>query len=502
MGESLYSIWEVDIIYPALGQGDVVYFSDAFGISYTKRTEWFNPILDEDTKLFVDPFLIFRDSSSAWAPAHSELIAYFDSAFQRLAPFYDKPKSDPYKHVVRLLAFPEPREICLGYASESTDGSGTGLGLAADVVEAMSLAVSRGVLHVDHFEELSFLVEGIGPDRISDMTVNILKGRIIEYTQGVARRNKVPLQSLTLRKSVFDPIRGAWENGDHLLPMNPANGRPVLLIPKRFLRTLPTLNSWDWFDDTSSKLRQDLGLHVAEKVDKKEIVRLARARLDLVEEWTDSKGDEPPTPYVVDTDPDGIYLWLRHAASYLSTISPGGPATPPATIEELNEYLDDLIQQFKHWVTHEKGWDLLWNENKRPKREEASQLLFKGFVKIATKRDGVAVDREVNLGTGPVDFIVSTSARVRVLLEVKKFGNTAFWDGLETQLTTYLTSDECEHGWFLAVRLLDTNLEKDRTRDLASRTAEAASASGFNLRSDWLDARRQESASKRRKAKP
>lgn len=478
-----------------------MYFSEAFGLPYSKRTEWFNPILDEDTRLFIDPFLIFRDSSVAWGSAHSELIAYFDSAFQRLAPFYDKSQSDPYQHVVRLLAFPEPRELCLGYASQSTDGSGTGLGIASDVVEAMSLAVSRGVVHIDHFEELSFLVEGIGRDRISDMTANILKQRIIKYTQRVARKHGIPMEGVTLRKSLFDPNRGAWENAEHQLPVNPTNGRAVLLIPKRFLRELPTLNGYNWFDDNSSQLRQDLALHVAEKVNKKEIVRLARARIDLVQEWSVGKSLEAPEPYAVDSDPDGIYMWLRHASSYLATVSPSGPTTPPSSIAELDSYIEGLIQQFKHWVTHEKGWDLLWNENGKPKREEASQLLFKGFVKIAAKRDGVAVDREVHLGTGPVDFVISTSATVRVLLEVKKVGNSAFWDGLETQLTTYLESDECTHGWFLAVRLHDTKLEIDRTRDLASRTAAAASETGFDLRSDWVDARQQETASKRRKPK-
>lgn len=73
--------------------------------------------------------------------------------------------------------------------------------------------------------------------------------------------------------------------------------------------------------------------------------------------------------------------------------------------------------------------------------------------------------------------------------------NGDYWNGLEMQLTSYLTSDECDHGWFLAVRFSDSKTEVARTQALASRTRAASAATGFKLRSDWVDARWKKSAS-------
>jgi hypothetical protein len=43
-------------------------FSDAYGIQRTAEDDWFDPLLNLDTKLFIDPFLLYamkRDPSSA-----------------------------------------------------------------------------------------------------------------------------------------------------------------------------------------------------------------------------------------------------------------------------------------------------------------------------------------------------------------------------------------------------------------------------------------------------
>ncbi len=107
----------------------------------------------------------------------------------------------------------------------------------------------------------------------------------------------------------------------------------------------------------------------------------------------------------------------------------------------------------------------------------------------------MTLDREVELGRGPVDFVFSKSSKNRVLLEIKKMQNGEYWNGLEAQLVSYLTSDECSRGWFLAVRFGDSKTQKERTIALPMRTREASEKSGFSLKSDWVDARPQKSAS-------
>ncbi len=84
----------------------VVYFSESVGIDYEPGYDWFDPVLDTDTPLFVDPFLIFKDRSDEWGSAHDELIDYFQTAFELLATAYDRPTDQRYKRVETIMTFP------------------------------------------------------------------------------------------------------------------------------------------------------------------------------------------------------------------------------------------------------------------------------------------------------------------------------------------------------------------------------------------------------------
>lgn len=467
-------------------------FSEHFEIDVDDNDDWFDPILDTDTRLFVDPFLIFKERDGPWSTAHGELIDYFDRSFKLLSGHEDTPHSLQYRRVVTLMEFHEPGEFCLGYAATGTSGSGAGTGLAEQITEAMRQAVKRGLNEgMAHFEELGVLVERINRDRISDMTLSVLKPRFIEYTQKVAGDLGVEFESLNVANSVYDPIRKRWVAETFDLPRNPFTGKAVLLLPKRFLRELPTLNPDDWFDYSETSLREDLNLTVMENVNSTEIVRLARTRPELIREWTRAKEGLPACPYDVDRDPKGLHNWNMLAADFVSA--------RPISLqddESVHDFVGRVVATFKHYIEHERGWPLLYNDDtKKPKREESVQLLFKGIVQHYCRANGVRVDREVYVGKGPVDFAFTQSASERVLLEIKKMTNTDYWDGLEKQLTSYLTSDQCDFGWFLAVRYDDKPVSITRTKDLAKRTAAAATATGFDLRAEWIDARRKASAS-------
>jgi hypothetical protein len=77
-----------------------MHFSDHHNILRTPSDDWFDPILAVDTKLFVDPFLIFKDGDPTWAGAHDELIAHFQQAFELLAGAGCDQKSLAYRSAI------------------------------------------------------------------------------------------------------------------------------------------------------------------------------------------------------------------------------------------------------------------------------------------------------------------------------------------------------------------------------------------------------------------
>lgn len=473
-----------------------MYFSELFGIDRGEADDWFDPILIADTKLFVDPFLIFQDQGAEWADAHDQLIEHFNICFRLIAQGNRDPKSVPYKKALALLHFPEPREFCLGYTEQGTRGAGGGLGYARLIAGAMEDAITRGLQDLRHFEELGVLNEGIGPDRISDLTCNVLRSRFLGYTTEVAIRHDLPTSSVKVGGAAYDPQRVAWRSEVADLPINPANDRPVLLVPQRFLRELPVLNADDWWENyEAEQLRNDFNYEVLGKVAKKDIVAAARRSPASVRAWSKAKESTTAAPYDFDRDPKGVWQWLKAAQAFVA----GEPLVldPPDDDAAFVSVVELVIGKFKHFVEEQGGWRLLWNDgNVDEKPEEAAQLVFRGIAQSYCEANNIVLDREVNLGRGPVDFKFSNGYERRALLEIKKLHSGKFWNGLTRQLPSYLRSDDCSLGWYVAIRYREKGVTQDWELRVPALIREISDEMGLKLKTVGVDARPKISASK------
>lgn len=452
-----------------------------------KDGDWFDVLLDSDTRLFVDPFLIYKETKGHWAKAHDDLIAHFDEVFMLLAKSGLKANSPYFTKAVGHLVFPEPEEFCLGYTSRGTRGSGGGYKLATQIAKAMRAAIQRGISHLDHFELLGVFNTGIGPDRISDLTCTILKKYFIEYTAQVAK--KLGIATVEWEMSVGP--RGQ-DTMDAWLPENPCSGEPILVVPKRFLRRLPTLYAEEWWEWHVH--RAELNIDLLENVRKKEIVEEAAKHVSTVSEWVDEVEEGKASPYDVDGDPDLVWRWDPITAQWVSQHSLN--LSPYKRADRYPKLVELLIRQYKQFIEQESGWKHLWNDDGSEKHEDAAQSLFRGIAKHYCRANGIAIDREVNLGQGPVDFKFSRGREFTAHLEVKKLHNGSFWDGLQKQLIAYMLSDECKDGWLLAIQLRPKGVSEQRLEELPEAVEKLSTASGLNIRYGGVDGMPRKSASK------
>jgi hypothetical protein len=466
-----------------------------FKIQKTAADDWFDPILNADTKLFVDPFLVFKDKSKFWRDAYSKVIAHFDHAFLLIAQSSANPQALAYKKALDLLTFAEPREFCLGYTAKGTQGAGSGAGYARLIAAAIVDAIKRGLTHPKHFEELGILNEGIGADRISDITCTILKPDLIAYSNSIAARHKLSLGRHRLFAAAFDVQRLRWQHGEVEVPTNPLTDNALLFVPAHFLRELPTLNADDWWESwVNEHLRQDVNYEIMGRVDKATIVKTAREHPEQVRAWTEQKEGEEADSYDLKADPKGVWAWDTATFQFTSV----NPVSLPAATdhEGFLAVIEHLILQYKLFIEEQGGWSLLWNERGADKPEDAAQLLFRGIAQNYCHANNIVIDREVELGRGPVDFKFSSGYAHRAHLEVKKEHNGKFWNGLEEQLPSYMKSDQVTDGWFLAIRYRDNDAAKARLQALPKRVDLLAKATGLNVRFGIVDARRPLSASK------
>jgi hypothetical protein len=183
-----------------------------------------------DTPLFIDPASISR-IDSPWTNACTSTIQSF---FQRVLDAIIQGNDDEARRLLGQLG--EENATRLGYSSSSR-GSGLGDGLADAFFTELSSSKAVRTGLIKDIEDTALLIEGVREDRISDVTTNIIRRHLVEYTQYAARFYAIPLQKQVSIGPFWDPVKGDWETQQFDLPI-PTKGGPLLLVPKSIVRRL------------------------------------------------------------------------------------------------------------------------------------------------------------------------------------------------------------------------------------------------------------------------
>ena len=256
-------------------------FSEQFKVTRTPSDKWFDPVLSLDTPLFLDPFLIYAAERGDFVGSHDEIIRFFNYMFKLIAAAAGDERSANYRKALSDLRFPEVQDLCLGYTATGTCGTGSGQLIARDIAGALEEAIRVGLIRLSHFKEIGILREGIGPDRISDITAGILRRRFVKYTQDVCLRHPgIPTQDVRLMRGYYDFEGERWAMLPARLPINAYTRKPILLAPRAYLRELPTINTdgfWDYCKTFDSEiLRSDFSRDVTRRMAKGDIIAVAR----------------------------------------------------------------------------------------------------------------------------------------------------------------------------------------------------------------------------------
>jgi hypothetical protein len=245
-----------------------------------------------DIPLGIDPFLLYKSRNPLFAALHSIVLKTFNAGIEAL-------RRRERSSACYLFDLPEVSEVGLGYTKKGKRGSGVGDFLAALIVETLEdspALMERGVRHI---EEMQLVSIGIGPDRISDMTANLLKQFLIDYTQKQCALWHIPLRSGVPLHHLFDPERCAWYDDYVDLPVSPIDGHPILLVPRRLVRALPWINYDDYFHMEFStylrakrvrgKLQTSSHAQGVQSQSKQQVVAVTRAQVERIDHYINVK---------------------------------------------------------------------------------------------------------------------------------------------------------------------------------------------------------------------
>ena len=208
------------------------------------QTDFAIPFLDEDIPLYLDPFLLWRSPSQQDQALHTSLI----NSFNHLG--YLAKQGHAQDAIDLLIALSECDEVGLGL-SRTREGHRIGAQTAEKILSLFHDIPQYYKAGFVHFEEIQFFVEHISKDRISDFACSFLKSFLIDYTIQQCQTSGIPMSMVHLQVYSYSENRLKSENVT--LPVNPENGKPIIFVPKRWLRFTPWINFDEYFAESCPK---------------------------------------------------------------------------------------------------------------------------------------------------------------------------------------------------------------------------------------------------------
>jgi hypothetical protein len=146
-----------------------------------------------------------------------------------------------------LIKASECNEVGLGF-SGTRHGHKIGPKVASEILSLFSLIPQIQKSGFTHFEEIQLYIDQISKDRISDIACSYLKSWLIDYTIEQCQKLVIPTSDITL-ENIYNTKDNAFKAEKVKLPFNPQDKRPLLLVPKRWLRWAPWINCEDYINE-------------------------------------------------------------------------------------------------------------------------------------------------------------------------------------------------------------------------------------------------------------
>lgn len=480
-----------------MASGEPVTVSMAWGIA-TSAIDAVGAIdvtLNCDTNLFIDPLLLSEASNSEFAACAD---AAYTARFEKIGALLVASNASgdlADRSAKNLLRFHEIPYTHLGYSS-GTSGSGFGTLLTDNLANNAKQALALGVRDPDLFIVLSLFEAGVGPDRISDMTTNIVLDCLATFTRQACDQLGQATQPYKIGATTYQ------------LPPNPLNPKePLLLVPKDIVRDLPIAADWDSISQVAQEttdIKDRVSSQIGEiwraktRKDKDDTLKRAlqsKSSFDLLLELIHAAADEP---YDLKNDHRGeIYpAELRRRIAQEEPLALVAYSKRVLTLDEAHEVVSKIIDQFKNLIEKRGLWKELWNEKvTRARLEKAMQRLFYAVAVAYCEANDLDISPESDAGCGPVDFKMSSGAKIKVLAELKRSTNPKLVSGYTNQLGAYRGSEGTTRAFYIVMDV--GGLTPAKMRGLSEARSAQLSKGLTASEIVFIDGNPQKSASKR-----
>ena len=196
--------------------------------------------LDRDSPLYLDPYAIQLKSDDWSDICTSQIRSFFTEVLNAL-------RADNRARATHLLGnLHEPNETRFGDSTDEPRGRAIGDKKALRIADSIinSRAFETGILA--DVSEAELFIRYVGPDTISDLTTNVIRSQLAEYTVQQCNLYGVELFPTNSLGPVWNAQLRNWQAETLQLPRY--DGKPILLVPKLSVRHALALNSQEFYN--------------------------------------------------------------------------------------------------------------------------------------------------------------------------------------------------------------------------------------------------------------
>lgn len=435
-----------------------IHFTHCFEVEPDILDEYgaFDVSLINDLPLFIDPFLLFNSEKADYQSLHQGMICYLRFLRDKAIGGATTPA------LVRAwYTFSELKQTWLGFSRVGNRGRGLGRGFAFALHKNLHTVFSsfgdEEVTQGSHIEKLTLISDGIGRDKISDFTTNLIKDYLLNYTQQFAEAHLPPNRTgqFAVPKVRFNYRTETWERGLFVLPR--WRGDYVVLTPKDMLTKDDIwINRSDMiaqYDQIvralpNDQLRAQLNNYLLQVLPeepsaaerREAIARSIRRYPEFLEyyiRYKEERGDD-----AVSISEERVawshLLFVEQAHALASRL-----LQYTRFYDLVGDTLAEARQRagfLKDVIENKGGWRLFYVGREPVRRESDLHILYR-LTWFATPSD---VSREVDNGRGPADFKISRGSLDKSIVEFKLASNPRLKRNLETQVEIYKKASDAD----------------------------------------------------------
>jgi hypothetical protein len=146
--------------------------------------------LTGDMPLYIDPYALSKRQDQ-WSVEASNLVVDF---FQQAIDHIRCGEESEAKSILSNLS--EPNDTGLGLSKKGRRGRGVAGQQSLDLFDYLKDSTAAKTGFLKDLEDCELLVPGISSDKISDITTNIIREKLVEYTTAQCELLGIPSQRL------------------------------------------------------------------------------------------------------------------------------------------------------------------------------------------------------------------------------------------------------------------------------------------------------------------